>query len=93
MIKIDNPVYMSCKEILEKYPNYMVWIGKYKDLNETHGNHGGYPFMLLEEDDLEKGLFSTDVYPEWKPTLLYSTFPMPEFFYFDEDFEEDFDCD
>ncbi|MCL1987062.1 MAG: hypothetical protein FWG64_03715 [Firmicutes bacterium] len=89
MIKIENPVYMSCKEILEKYPNYMVWIGKYKDLNETHGNDGGYPFMLLEEDDLGEVPLDKVKYSEWLPIMQYNTFPMPEVFLFGEEFHYD----
>ncbi|MCL1987575.1 MAG: hypothetical protein FWG64_06360 [Firmicutes bacterium] len=83
MIKLENPKYMTCKEIGKVYPNYMVCIGKYRDLNETNGNDGGYPFALIEEDELGTGAVKLEDYKEWHPILKLSTFPEDDFFVFD----------
>jgi len=78
MIKIENPVYMTCKEMEEKYPNCMIYVGKFKNLNETNGNSGGYPFALIEEDDHGKNLLGGDKYSEWKPLFICNTYQESE---------------
>ncbi|MCL2015274.1 MAG: hypothetical protein FWG68_03390 [Defluviitaleaceae bacterium] len=88
MIKIENPTYMTCREMRKKYPNCMVWVGKFKDSNETNGNSGGYPFALIEEDELGTLFLDTNKYPEWRPILEFDTFPVPKDFFFDFDENE-----
>ena len=89
MIKIENPTYMTCKEMHKKYPNCMIYVGKYKDLNETNGNDGGYPFALIEDSDLGKGVLDDDKYPEWKPMFLLDTQPAPEILFWEFGFGDD----
>ncbi|MCL2016008.1 MAG: hypothetical protein FWG68_07145 [Defluviitaleaceae bacterium] len=78
MIKIENPVYMTCREMEEKYPNCMVFVGKYKNINKTNGNPGGYPFAIIEDSDHGTGILGGSNYSEWKPLFICNTYQEPE---------------
>ncbi|MCL1999045.1 MAG: hypothetical protein FWG65_09800 [Turicibacter sp.] len=79
MIRIENPRYMTRKEVEEKYPNYLVCMGKYRSLKETNGNDGGYPLLLVEKHELGDVFLEDSEYDEWSPVFELSTFPMAGF--------------
>ncbi|MCL1988069.1 MAG: hypothetical protein FWG64_08900 [Firmicutes bacterium] len=76
MVEIKKPVYMTRTEIVEKYPNYIVCVGNYKNLNETNGNDGGYPFMLIEKHELDNIQLDYANYPQYEPIHEISTFSL-----------------
>ena len=76
MIELTNQRPHTHEELKEKWPNCIVWLHSYENVNGNPSLNRGIPYLVMEEKDCGVVKRTISEFPQYSKKAFISTYPI-----------------